>query len=182
MLRPTVSRPVHLGIKHSYGAYDHFVLLSDSFRFVDVGRSIWREDGFVVYNCCWSSRAQSFSGPSPVGLVTTFYCHRFETPSTWRARSPYLYPPGTGFPFHRLLLLAGLRWRYSTPPPHGIDFHYSCNPRYIASGRTQQKTSFPNNYSIVIDMCLPRRCIQTAVLLLSFAYSFPRECVNRVVP
>jgi hypothetical protein len=22
----------------------------------------------------------------------------FETPSTWRARSPYLYPPGTGWP------------------------------------------------------------------------------------
>jgi hypothetical protein len=28
-------------------------------------------------------------------------------------------PPGTGFPFHRLLWLAGLRWRYSTPPLHG---------------------------------------------------------------
>jgi hypothetical protein len=24
------------------------------------------------------------------------------------------------FPFRRLLRLAGLRWRYSTPPPHGI--------------------------------------------------------------
>jgi hypothetical protein len=28
-------------------------------------------------------------------------------------------PPGTGFPFRRLLWLAGLRWRYSAPPPHG---------------------------------------------------------------
>jgi hypothetical protein len=28
-------------------------------------------------------------------------------------------PPGTGFPFRRLLRLAGLRWRYSNPPPHG---------------------------------------------------------------
>jgi hypothetical protein len=36
------------------------------------------------------------------------------------ARSPYLYPPGTGFPFRRLLRLVGLRWRFSTPPPHGI--------------------------------------------------------------
>jgi hypothetical protein len=27
--------------------------------------------------------------------------------------------PGTGFPFRRLLRLAGLRWRYSNPPPHG---------------------------------------------------------------
>jgi hypothetical protein len=29
-------------------------------------------------------------------------------------------PPGTGFPFRRLLRLAGLRWRYSNPPPRGV--------------------------------------------------------------
>jgi hypothetical protein len=29
-------------------------------------------------------------------------------------------PPGTGFPFRRLLRLARLRWRYSNPPPGGI--------------------------------------------------------------
>jgi hypothetical protein len=28
--------------------------------------------------------------------------------------------PGTGFYFRRLLRLAGLRWRYSNPPPHGV--------------------------------------------------------------
>jgi hypothetical protein len=28
--------------------------------------------------------------------------------------------PGSGFLFRRLLRLARLRWRYSTPPPHGI--------------------------------------------------------------
>jgi hypothetical protein len=70
------------------------------------------------------------TGPSqrsPAGLMATFYCLRFETPATWRARSRYLYPPGTGWPtftprysvpFRRLLRLARLRWRYSTPPPH----------------------------------------------------------------
>jgi hypothetical protein len=41
-----------------------------------------REDGCVVYNCCWSSPVQSFSGPSPAVLMTTFYCLRFETPPT----------------------------------------------------------------------------------------------------
>jgi hypothetical protein len=30
--------------------------------------------------------------------MTTFYYFRFDTPKTWRARSPYLYPPGTGWP------------------------------------------------------------------------------------
>jgi hypothetical protein len=29
--------------------------------------------------------------------MTTFYCLRFETLPTCRARSPYLYPPGTGW-------------------------------------------------------------------------------------
>jgi hypothetical protein len=43
-----------------------------------------------------SSPAQSFSGPSPAGLMTIFHCLRFENPSTWRTRS--LYPPGTGWP------------------------------------------------------------------------------------
>jgi hypothetical protein len=38
------------------------------------------------------------SGPSPVGLMTTFYCLKFETPQTWRTRSLYLYTPGTGWP------------------------------------------------------------------------------------
>jgi hypothetical protein len=33
----------------------------------------------VAYNCCWSSRAQSFLGPSPVELMTIIYCLRFET-------------------------------------------------------------------------------------------------------
>jgi hypothetical protein len=59
---------------------------------------LWREDGSVVYNCCWPLPAQWFSGSSPARLMTIFYCLRFETPSTWRAKSPYLYPPGTGWP------------------------------------------------------------------------------------
>jgi hypothetical protein len=55
------------------------LLLFDICEFVDLGRPLWREDGSVVYNCCWPSPAQSFSGPIPVGLVTVFYCLRFET-------------------------------------------------------------------------------------------------------
>jgi hypothetical protein len=40
---------------------------------------------------------RSHSGQSPAGFMT-FYCLTFETPPTWRARSPYLYTPGTGWP------------------------------------------------------------------------------------
>jgi hypothetical protein len=49
-------------------------------------------------------------------------------------------PLGTGFPFRRLLRLAGLRRRYSNPPPRGIDEGSPVGPRYIASGQTAQKT------------------------------------------
>jgi hypothetical protein len=111
----------HLGLK------TRFLLLSESCGFVDVGRSLWRENGSAVYNCCWSLTAQSFLGPSPAGLVTIFYCLRFETPqpggpgpriSIPQEQGGPVIPPGTGFPFRRLLRLAGLRWRYSKPPPH----------------------------------------------------------------
>jgi hypothetical protein len=53
-------------------------------------------------------------------------------PPTWRARPPYFYPPGiptpgTRDPFHRLLRLIVLRWRYSNPPPLG---HEDCKSVY----------------------------------------------------
>jgi hypothetical protein len=80
------------------GLTTRFLLLLYSCRFFDVGRSLWRENGFAVYNCCWASPAQSFLSLNPAGLVTIFYSLRFETPPTWRARSPSLYPPGTGWP------------------------------------------------------------------------------------
>jgi hypothetical protein len=86
----------HLGLR------SRFLLLSDSCGFVDVGNPLWREGGFVVYNCCWPSSSQSSSDQSHAGLMTIFYCLRFETPPT--------YPPGTGWS-SRLLRLAGPRIR-----------------------------------------------------------------------
>jgi hypothetical protein len=87
MLRPTVSRPVCLGVKPPLSLKTRFLLLSDISGFIDVGCPLWREDGSVFYNCCRSSPAQSFSGTSPTGLMTRFYCLRFETRPTCRARS-----------------------------------------------------------------------------------------------
>jgi hypothetical protein len=54
MLRPTVSRSVCFGVKHPSGVSTRLLLLSESCDFVDVGRSLWWENGSVVYNCCLS--------------------------------------------------------------------------------------------------------------------------------
>jgi hypothetical protein len=66
----------------------------------------------VGYNCCRVSPAPSFSGPRPTGLLTIFYSVKFETLPTWRAKSPYLNPPGTGWPSY-----TSRHWVYSTRSP-----------------------------------------------------------------
>jgi hypothetical protein len=118
-----------------------------------VGRSLWRENGSAVYNCCWSSPAQSFLGPSPGGLVTIFYYVRLGITPTWgsgpRIHIPQehggpIITPDTGFPFRGLLRLAGLRWRYSNPPPRGeVTDSLNCTancPQISSPALTTQKT------------------------------------------
>jgi hypothetical protein len=79
LIRPTVSLPVCLRIKHPFGAYDQIFITVRQLWVCWCGAlslSLWREDGSVVYNCCWPSPAQSFSRPSPVGLGFLFLCLR----------------------------------------------------------------------------------------------------------
>jgi hypothetical protein len=113
-------------------------------RVCSCGRPLWREDGPVVYNCYWFSPAQSFSGPSPARLMAMPYCFTLENPPTWRARSSYLYrpgtrwpvPPGTGCPFRRLLRITGLWWRYSNPTSSGEALASSAQSTHVVSSRT----------------------------------------------
>jgi hypothetical protein len=100
-----------------------FVLLSDICSLRVVGRPPWREDGSAIYlHSLISLLCQVPKNSWPHFTLSS------KSPSTWRARSPYLHPPwtggpvipsGTGFPFCHLFWLAGLRWRYCNPPPNG---------------------------------------------------------------
>jgi hypothetical protein len=92
MLRPTVSRPVRLGVKPHLGPKIMFLLLSDSCGFGDVGRPLWREDGSAVYNCCWPSPRQSFLGISPTGLTTISGISDSRLPQPG-GLGPHLYIP-----------------------------------------------------------------------------------------
>jgi hypothetical protein len=74
-LRLTISQPICLGIEHPCGTCDYILL--------------------------------------PVGMLLSEICGIYIL----QQQGGPVIPPGTGFPSRRLLRLAGLRWRYSKPPP-----------------------------------------------------------------
>jgi hypothetical protein len=133
----------HLGIT------TRFLLLSDSCRFVDMGRCFWRENGSAVYNCCWSSPAESFWVRVPRYSTPYFTVSNSRLPKPG-GPGPRIYipqeqggpvlAPGPGFPFRRLLRLAGSRWRYSNPPPHGVCLSRPNCLYDNSSAQTTQKT------------------------------------------
>jgi hypothetical protein len=72
-LRLTVSQSV------SPGANDHIYITIWQLRSCFCGSPSLTRERVCLFICCWPFPAQSFSGPSPLGLATVFYCLRFET-------------------------------------------------------------------------------------------------------
>jgi hypothetical protein len=77
--RRSVCQSVLVSSPH-LGLMTKFLLLSD-------------HCGFLI----WGALSDERTGLS-FTMYNIFYCLRFETPPTWRTRSLYLYPPGTGWP------------------------------------------------------------------------------------
>jgi hypothetical protein len=102
MLRPTVSRPVCLGIKHPSEAYNQIFIT------VKKVSGLWM----------WGALSDERMGLSFTIAAVLASAVIFGSESR-RTRGNILLSQIRDFPFRRLLRLAGLLGRYSTPPPHG---------------------------------------------------------------
>jgi hypothetical protein len=124
------------------GAHDQVFIIVWQLRSCFVGRPLWREDVSVFCICCWPSPAQSFSGPSPVGLATIFYCLRFETsflspPTTRRATLEVFDPASTREASLSISFLDFICWLLSL---------------YITFQPTEYATPFPT-VNLIASLC-----------------------------
>jgi hypothetical protein len=174
MLRPTVS--THLGLTTRYW------LLSNICGFVDFWRPLLREDGSAVCNCYWPSPAQSFSGPSPVGLVAIFYCLRFETSLFVASYDSQGHGGGirprlhTGFSLTNQLFHLLITPRYELHRKHHLHCYSPTIARPLSAYPLPREPSFteylPSGSPFIVDMFTGRylathipsrdRCVATA--------------------
>jgi hypothetical protein len=128
MLRPTVGQPVCLGVKHPSGAYDQILICQTVAGLLTWG-ALYDERTGLPFTIAVGPRQRSHSWvrvprdswphitvsdsrvPQPGGPGTRIY--------NIQEQGGPVITPGTGFPFHRLLGLAGLRLRHTNPPPNG---------------------------------------------------------------
>jgi hypothetical protein len=76
----------HLGLN------TRFLSLSNSCGF-DVRRLFWWRTDLLFTTAADPHQHSHSRDQVPLGLMAILYCIRFESPETWKARFPYLYPP-----------------------------------------------------------------------------------------
>jgi hypothetical protein len=104
------------GLKCTLGTREHWLMTTQRWSDCEHAALIMLRLR-ILYSCHTAERINEIAfGNLPRGSFTSSDQADFIRS---KARGAVI-PPGTGFPFCRLLRLARLRWRYSNPPPHGL--------------------------------------------------------------
>jgi hypothetical protein len=128
-----------------------FLLLSDHFGFVDMGRPLWREHGSVFYNCCCLRQRSNSQVRAPRGSWPPFTVSDLKPPNledqvpvfiSPRNRVARLYPQALGWTSTKLnscVQLGGPKYLFYNP-----------------FARTKYKTSFLTKTLLLREYSLPR--------------------------
>jgi hypothetical protein len=85
---------------------------------------------------------------------------------------PYFTATDSRLPFGRLLGLAGLRWKYWTPPPHGINLELiACPLSNFGANRIEFIT--PENSSVILGLSVAVKTCVNFVATLWFLQTYP---------
>jgi hypothetical protein len=138
-----VSRLVYLGIKHQSGAYDKIFIIVRHLRVCRCGALSLTRGRVCLLQLLLTLASAIIFGPESRGT-----------------RDHILLSQIQDFRFHHLLRLAGLQWKYSTPPPYGNTClaNSSC---FINFGRqrTEHLIQWFNFSYPLLSACLCMRCL-----------------------
>jgi hypothetical protein len=169
MLRLTVSWPASLGVKPPFRTQNQILI---TFRVLWVcwcgEPSLTRGRGCRLQLLLVLASAVIFVSGSR-GTHDHILLSQVRDSPNLEGRIPVFPSPETGWPsytprhwvpFRRLLRLAGLRWRYSTPPASGV-FREDLLPNFPFIRHGPHRKRRLQHFFVAVETCLPIRCRAT---------------------